>query len=632
MFNKIYGLIVIFCIHVALFSSSAMAGFLQMPEITEAPELEKKSLLEDLSVHSVRDRDPDPESGPRLNIKKFKLEGIVEYPELGITKKDIEDLIENIRADLMQDYKVQESGFTAKEIEDVTKLLVEIEEKTVDRHVTELELQKLIWLVREQRSNRGITLGTIETVADRITKFYRERGFILAKAYIPKQEVRDGIVTLTLLLGILGEVSVSGNELYDSKYLSSVFDNMMTKPVTSSVTEENLYLINDFPGMTATGFFQPGSQVGDTKININVKSEKPYEANFRLDNHGSEQTGEYRFYTQGLVNNIAGNADQIEFSALLTAKPENTIYGQVRYSSRLFSPRFNLSAGVANNDFILGSVNNLVDELGMEGSTKQMDVTATYRIKRSRAKNYYMDLKYEEIKSEIRIGALPDEGDFGLDDIINNITLSFRFDVLDEDRKILHQGDFNLTSGAFDKGAEIGQDDQYEIVNINYSLLTFWSVPYFETNTRVIYRTSIQYASSALSTISQFSLAGPTRARAYPINQFSADNAIYMGVDWIFDSLQMLDFSIGQINLKNSLHPFIFLDVAKGDSISLVDSEADSSGELIDAGVGIQFANSNNFKANLQLGFPLKEKFSSEDTTTPDDKFKIIFDIQYNFL
>ncbi|MCP4493532.1 MAG: ShlB/FhaC/HecB family hemolysin secretion/activation protein, partial [Gammaproteobacteria bacterium] len=175
-----------------------------MPEISELPQLERKSLLKDLDIPGVRDRDPDPDSGPRLNITRFKLEGIVEYPELGITKADIEGLIEKIRFDLMEEFNVLESGFTKTEIDEVSKLLVAIEEETTDRHVTELEVQRLVWLVRKQRSSRGVTLGQIETVADRITQFYRQRGFHLAKAYIPKQEARDGVVTLALLLGSLG--------------------------------------------------------------------------------------------------------------------------------------------------------------------------------------------------------------------------------------------------------------------------------------------------------------------------------------------------------------------------------------------------------------------------------------------
>ena len=48
----------------------------------------------------------------------------------------------------------------------------------------------------------------IETVADTITQYYRERGFILAKAYIPQQQVRDGVVSLNIMLGKLGSVEV----------------------------------------------------------------------------------------------------------------------------------------------------------------------------------------------------------------------------------------------------------------------------------------------------------------------------------------------------------------------------------------------------------------------------------------
>lgn len=603
-----------------------------MPEITEMPDFERKSMLKDLDVPSVRDRNPDPESGPRLNVERFKLQGIVEYPELGITKQEIDKLIESIRFELMQEYKVEKSGFTKTEIEEVSNLLVEIEEDTMERHVSELEVQKLIWLIREQRSKRGITLGTIETVADRITQFYRERGFILAKAYIPRQEVRDGVVTLTLLLGSLGEIEVSGNKLYDSDYLASVFDDMLTMPVTSSAVEENLYLINDFPGVVTTGFFQPGAQVGDTRLNLDVKAEKAYDINVRLDNHGSEQTGLYRLYTEGLWNNPLGNADQLHLATLLTASPTNTVYGQLRYLTRLFSPRLSLSFGAASNDFVLGPGNSeSVDDLELEGKTKQADVTLSYRFKRSRTQNYFADLLNEKVKSVIRLGALPEEGDVGLDDIIKNTSLVFRYDILDEDSKILHQGDVKLTSGKFVQGAEIGQDEKYSILNVNYTLLTFWQLPYFESNTRIIYRTKLQYASSPLSSISQFTLAGPTKARAFPINQFSADNAVYMGASWIFDAPDFFDISIGDSNLRNMARPFLFIDGSWGEVLTLFAEKDDSTAQLMDIGFGFQFSYLNNIKGNLQFAFPVKSKFSSADIYVPDDSFRLVFDFQYSF-
>lgn len=611
---------------------NARAGFFEMPEITEMPQFERKSLLKDLDIPGVRDRDPDPDSGPRLNIVKFKLEGIVEFPELGITKADIDKLIEEIRFDLMDEFKVEESGFTQSEIEEVTKLLVEIEEETLDRHVSELEVQKLIWLVRDQRSKRGVTLGQIETVADRITQFYRERGFILAKAYIPQQEVRDGIVTLTLLLGTLGEIEVLDSDLYREETLASVFDDMLGQPVTNAVVEENLYLINDFPGVISTGFFQPGSQVGDTKLNINVESENRYDANIRLDNHGSEQTGENRLYAEIFWQNPFSNADQLQVATLYAFNPDNTTYYQFRYSTRLFSPRFHIGFGASNNEFVLGPGNSeTINNLGIFGETIQSDVTATYSFKRSRTTSYFGDLKYENIESRTRLGAIGDGDDTSLDDIVANLTLIFRFDVLNEESKILHQGDVSLTSGQFDKGADQGQDEDYNILKLDYSLLTFWKIPYFDSNSRIIYRYSMQYASSSLSSINQYSLAGPSKVRGYETNQYSADNAVYTGVDWIFDSPQIFDLVIGDSNLRKMLKPFVFLDVAWGEVVTLVGDAKNETGQLIGAGFGLQFSPNNQVNGNLQFAFPLEEKFSVADITVPDNDFKLVFDLQYSF-
>lgn len=595
------------------------------------PQMERKSLLKDLDVPSVRDRDPDPNSGPRLNVLKFKLEGIVEYPKLGITREDIEELIEDIRFDLMEEYKVLESGFTEKELEEVNKLLIEIEEETQDRHVTELEVQKLVWLVREQRSNRGVTLGQIETVADRITRFYRERGFILAKAYIPRQEVRDGVVTLTLLLGTLGEVEAHNAELYDSEFITSVFADDLALPVTSQVVEENLYLLNDFPGINTTGFFEPGSQVGDTRLNINVRDEQPYDANLRFDNHGSEQTGEYRLYGQFLWNNPAGNADQLNVAALYTIDPDNSDYYQLRYSSQVLNPRISVAASISENDFVLGPGNSeSINNLDLHGKTRQQELSAAYKIKRSRTQSYYASVSYEDIESQLRIGAFDDDGSSGLDDIVKNLNLSFSFDVLDEISRILHQGEFKVISGEFDEGAEQGQDESYEIITAGYSLLTFWKLPFFDANTRIIYRAELQLTDSALSSINQFSLAGPTRVRSYSSNQFSADTAFYTGVDWVFNAPEFLDFTLLGVNVRQAVQPLLFIDAAWGEAITLDPRNDDITGELYGTGFGLQISYKSTFQGNLQFAFPLNEKFSSDIDIESDD-YKLVFDFQYSF-
>ena len=607
----------------------ALAGFLDLPEITEVPELERKSLLEDIDIPPASDRDPSPDAGPRLAVSEFRLQGIVEYPELGITRVELAKIVEGIRFEMMDEEKLLKSGFSIDELAELSDLIINIEEELGDRHASPLELQRLVWLVREQRAKRGITLGMIETVADRITQYYRERGFVLAKAFIPEQKVRDGVVSLTLLLGELGKVEVLNNKLYSSDDISSIFDDMLDQPVLGERVEEKLYLANDFPGLSVSGFFEPGSQVGDTKLNINVLAEDRFEFAARLDNHGSEQSGENRFYTEAFWNNPFGLADQLQLGILAAEDPSPSRFGLIKYSTRLVSPRIKLDIGASTNDFVLGqSESTAINVLELEGKTEQFDINLSYALNRSRIRNSSLYLAAEEIESIVRIGALPQFGDFGLDDKIRNTTLGYRFDALDETDKILHQGDIRLTSGKFVLGQDAGQDENYNILRANYTMLSFWTLPWVDLESRVVLSAELQYAGVPLSSINQMVLGGAARAKGYSVNAFSADDAFYGNASLVFDGPNFL--------LGGKLQPVLFADVAYGRSLGLgQDAPEDLTARLFDVGVGLQLSSHGGFRGNLLFAFPVQEGFAgnvgNDDQEEVKQKTQVLIDIQYSF-
>lgn len=619
----------IFVLFMTSVNIPVFAGFLEMPEITESLDLERKSMLRDLDIPGVKDRDPDPTAGPRLAVKEFRVQGLVEYPDLGITRADINKLVEKIRFDLMAEDKLLDSGYTLDELGGLSDLLVNIEEDTVKRHVTPIEVQKLVWLIRDQRKKRGITLGQIESIADQITKFYRQRGFILAKAYIPKQEVRDGIVTLTLLLGSLGSVDVNNNKMYNDSILKSVFENMLTNPVTSSEVESNLYLINDFPGISVNGYFEPGYQVGDTKLTINVKNEKKINSNIRLDNHGTDSTGKYRLYADLHINNLLGNADLLSLSVLYASDPDNTEYWRASYETKLFSPRFKVGFGASENQFVVDK-SDLNATVGINGKVTILDASAHYQLTRSRKKNTSIDIIYENIYSDLQLGDFVDV-DNKLDEELNNTSLSYNFDYLNEKSRTLHQGSYKFTNGKFVFGSEIGQDTNYQFINIDYTMLTFIKVPFTESSSRLIFRTNAQYSGNTLPSVSRSSLAGPTKARGYASDIYSADDALYAGVDWVFNSPDIFDFSFfGLTNFKDVAKPFVFLDTAFGIQHDLDPTKPDIKGQLINTGIGLQFSK-DKFTGNIHVAFPLNKSFSEDSTTIEDDSFRVIFDFQYKF-
>lgn len=611
-------------------STQALAGFLDMPEISETPELRGKTMLRDIDIPNVRDRNPDPNSGPRLAVSEFRIQGLVEYPEMGITREVLDKLVERLRFVYMGEGKLLESGYTLDELGQLSDLLVEIEDETLKRHVSPLEVQKLVWLVREQRSKRGITLGQIEVIADKITKFYRERGFILAKAYIPKQEVREGIVNLTLLLGMLGEVNVSGNKLYSENVVKSVFDNMMTKPVTHAAVEENLYLINDYPGITVDGYFEPGYQVGDTKLNINVKDEKRYNFNTRIDNHGTDDTGLYRLYADGQVNNLIGVADLVNLSLLKAESPSNTEYWRFMYQMNMFHPRLRFNIGTSRNQYVLDNSTDI--NVIVSGTVDVSDSALTYVLKRSRAENYKLEYKYEDLQTDLVLNeTIPVSNEK-----LKNHSLTFYYDFLNEKTRALHTGNVKIKTGKYnDSGNSELTDSGFEYLSTDYTLLTFGKMPLFDANMRIIFRASLQYAGKKLSSLLRSSLGGPTKTRAYQSHLFSADDTFYTGVDLVFNSPDFLDFNIMEgVNVKELVKPFVFADYSLGrqnENDPTNELINDNKAELFNLGLGLQFSHGANFKGNLAVAFPTHHDFFKNESITYEKETRWVFDFQYSF-
>lgn len=600
---------------------SLASSFLEMPDTTEVPAFEEESLRLDLDVPGVRERSPDPQAGPRLNVREFRVQGLVEYPEMGITRAEVMKEVEALRFDMMDEGEMLESGYTLDELSSLSDLIAEIEEDTKGRHVGPLEVQRVVFHVREQRRKRGITLGMIETVADTITQYYRERGFILAKAYIPKQQVRDGVVNLTVLMGNLGEVRVENSDLYKDRTLARVFDGVLDKPVKAGVIEERLFFVNDLPGVRARGFFEPGQQVGDSRMVLNVTDERRLDANLRVDNHGSETSGEYRLYGDVYWHNPLGIGDQLQVGVLNSYSPDNSLYGMFRYRMPAYFTRLKFSFGASNNDFLVGdSRSEDLDTLSLEGSSEVIDAELDYQLRRTRLSNRSVHLRWAEIDSFMDFV----NANFTRHSVVHNVSLEYRFDRLDEERRLLHQGGLSVTRSTFVERSDVDAElpDKPTIYNLDYTLLGFWRLPFTDLGTRIVSRTSVQYAGEPLLSVNQFSLSGPRKARAYALNAYFADDGVHTGIDWIFP---------GFGPLEEALQPMLFADYGYGESYAIIDGNEDTRGEYSNVGLGFRI-NVAGVRGSLTVAQPLSARNTAlENDDHLTDDVKAYFDLQYSF-
>lgn len=142
--------------------------------------------------------------------------------------------------------------------------------------VTEGELQDLV------KDSLGKELGFAELqhLVGRITNYLREKkGFLLARATLPKQDVTEGIIEITIIAGrIDGKVRLKIKP--PARIHLSLLEGMAQEalpegsPARLESIERAVLLMNDLPGINAQASLEPGDQPGSTRIIIETADSK----------------------------------------------------------------------------------------------------------------------------------------------------------------------------------------------------------------------------------------------------------------------------------------------------------------------------------------------------------------------
>lgn len=619
--RQFFFLILILC------SFQAFSITLNLPETVDEKDIKYKDwVVNSKEIPPVSKRNPDPTKGPRIPVKEIKIQGVKSYPDLSISENELNKIVENKRYDLMDEEFLQKSGYTIKELLELAQVLNKIDKTSSDGNYTDLpEIQKLIWLLKEQKKNRGLTLGEIEEIAETITTYYRNHGFFLAKAFVPSQDVRDGIVGLTVLEGVLGKITVAGNDLYQTDYIVSLFDDLKNKAVVYENIEQKLYLLNDYPGLKLTGYFKPGDQIGDTHLNLNVLSEDSASSLIRIDNHGSEFTGQNRVYFQYQQNTPAGYGDKLSLGLMRTSSPDNSTYGSISYRFPVYNEKNYIYVSTSTNQYVIESdQNNILD---LTGTTKINQISYENILQRTRKNSSFLRYELQNSVSDVD----SDKQLFRSNDKVDALIFSYNYDFLSDSGKSVNNGQIKITAGDFSVNDETElSEGNFEKVNMFHSYLKFSQIPFTQIPIRLISKFHMQLTDAKLPSIEQTATGGPDASRAFPVTVFSADASAHLGLEAHFNYPKILDFKVGaNLRFSKLASPYIFVDFTHGiqyDGSGPNDETVDFRG----IGVGLEFKYKNDVSGHLMIARP-DDYHISNDAVQYEEEDIIIIDMQYNF-
>lgn len=230
---------------------------------------------------------------------------------------------------------------------------------------------------------KDLTMAGITEAANKVTLFYRDKGYLVAKAYIPKQDARDGILTIKVIIGSYGTFSLKNTSLVRDFLIQGVFDYRkdVSPVVTKDSLERSIFIIKDMPGCSIPAVtVMPGREPGTSDFEVKVDRSQRFNGYLMGDNQGSKYTGRIRGYTGLDVNSPFGIADRLSVAAMTTEK-EGLENLRVSYGFPIFPNGLRGEVAASRTVYELGGI---YSDLEAKGSADIVEAAFSYPIKKTR--------------------------------------------------------------------------------------------------------------------------------------------------------------------------------------------------------------------------------------------------------
>ncbi|MGM0477457.1 MAG: ShlB/FhaC/HecB family hemolysin secretion/activation protein [Pseudomonadota bacterium] len=553
------------------------------PRIPEAPPEEV------LEIPPMVERPFDPEAGDTVVVERFELKGVRDLPAHDITREAVRAFVDE--------------------------------------------------RLREQPDN-AFTIGQLEQVAEAATNYYRERGLILARMVVPVQTVTDGVVTLELIEGRLGRILPEGNEMYADDTLRRPFRHIQGEPVGQQPTEAALLTLTDYPGVVAFGVFQPGQRVGETDMVLNVRNEERYDGEVRLDNHGTETTGEYRGRAVLNWNNPLNNADRLMVMAQQTLEPANSRFISLDYEA-MFGRGYTSAVYGHANEFEVED-----EDLGdteVDGESTEYGLRGEAQLIRSRTRNLALRSRLAMKESLSRRN-----GTVASRDELTVLTLGADYDSVDTRFDGLnyfgleYSRGFNDVLGAMgDDGAEAEEppsrmgigDNGREYAEGEFSswMVYYTRVQSLTAGSTLMLRTEYQDSEDLLVPLEQYAVGGPDHVRSHPASYVMLDSAGLASLELILTAPGIADRpAFGEWTWGDLLQVRVFYDHAFGEINQPLPGDPEGQQAYSGAGVGLNFDIPGRLNSRLQLATPIEDGDAGLNAEPPDS-LQVWADVTYQF-
>ncbi|WP_176256933.1 ShlB/FhaC/HecB family hemolysin secretion/activation protein [Derxia lacustris] len=230
---------------------------------------------------------------------------------------------------------------------------------------------------------RDLSFAQLQDAALRITALYRRHGLLLARAYLPQQDASDGTLTIQVLAGRFGVVTVRNATPVRDSLIAAPFERLPESQaaVSRAALERAMLLAGELPGASLPRVtVRPGETAGSSDFLVEVDAGPRFDGYALGDNYGSRFTGHNRLGLGGGVNSPLGLGDRLSASAMVAAG-SRLLSGRAAYSLPLNSDGLRAEVAASKTTYELGAEFN---SLRASGESHGAEVNLAQALLRSR--------------------------------------------------------------------------------------------------------------------------------------------------------------------------------------------------------------------------------------------------------
>ena len=441
-----------------------------------------------------------------------------------------------------------------------------------------------------------MSLKELNDVALELRKFFRRNGYFAAYAYVPEQNVVDGIVVIKIMPGIYGKVTMTNKTRMRSDRLE-----YFIKPIQSGfyiqrrAMDRSLLIMNDLPGIKVEATLKPGSKSGEADAYFVASTLEKQGGAVFIDNYGNRYTGRNRIGVSYHINNPAQLGDQLSFYYMKSNGDLNNY--DVRYEipvSDYYRTGTVMGLSFTKMDYELGAP---YDQYDSYGNAETWQLYTKTPLKRMLHNNLYLRTSIESRKLTDKIDRwLQDtekasqivrfalEGDYRTNKTASTYKFTQSFGWMHMDSDTAKRYDYYNTEGPFQKS----EVSLYHIIRANNRLQIHLSA-------------SAQYAWSDLDSSEKFYIGGYNAVRAFPQGESGGDSG-FLGT---IETRWMLPTQTWQLATFIDGGRVMYNKHSSGSNTNFRN--------LCGWGIGLLWNNSKNTSARVDVAFPLSNNYSQND-------------------